>query len=99
VNIQDNYSYTRLHEAAKNAHLDIVKILLEKDRDINARNKEDQMPLELVQAEEIRSILQKARRDGKEMGSESCRYREAERRKKNVSDFSKSKEGARRFHE
>jgi ankyrin repeat protein len=30
VNGQDNYGYTPLHYAAKNEHLDIVKILLEK---------------------------------------------------------------------
>jgi ankyrin repeat protein len=59
-----------LHEAAKNWHLDIVQILLEKGVDINARNKDDQMRLELAQAEEIRSILQKARRNAKETKNE-----------------------------
>jgi ankyrin repeat protein len=88
-----------LHEAAKNRNLDIVQILHEKCANINARNKDDQTPLELAQAEEIRSVLQKARRGAKEKGSENCRCKEAKRRGKNASVLRKSNEGARRFDE
>jgi ankyrin repeat protein len=61
VNAQDSYGYMPLHKAAKNEHLYIVQILLEKGANINARNKDDQTRLELAEAEEIRSILQKKR--------------------------------------
>jgi hypothetical protein len=82
VNAQDKDNRMRLHGTAKNWHLDIIKILLEKGTDIKARNKKDQTRLELAQAEEIRFILQKARIDAKETKNESRRYREAERSRK-----------------
>jgi ankyrin repeat protein len=99
VNVQDNYGYMPLHEAARNEHLDIVKILLEKGADINARNKDDQTPLELEHEEKIRSLLQKARKDAKETISKIRHCKETKRRRKNANVFRIENETTCRFDE
>ncbi|WP_353287598.1 ankyrin repeat domain-containing protein [Wolbachia endosymbiont (group B) of Gerris lacustris] len=50
-----------LHYAAKNGHIDIVKILLAVDGiNINVKDKDEKTPFDLAKTEEIKALLKKA---------------------------------------
>ncbi|WP_353280459.1 ankyrin repeat domain-containing protein [Wolbachia endosymbiont (group B) of Silvanus unidentatus] len=61
VNAIDESEKTPLHYAAKNGHIEIVKILLAVDGiDINVKDKDEKTPFDLAKTEEIKALLKKA---------------------------------------
>ncbi|WP_241653931.1 ankyrin repeat domain-containing protein [Wolbachia endosymbiont of Nilaparvata lugens] len=58
VNAIDESEKTPLHYAAKNGHIEIVKILLAVDGiDINVKDKDEKTPFDLAKTEEIKALL------------------------------------------
>ena len=53
----DNGGYTSLHWAAHEGHLEIAKLLMVYGADLNARNNESRMPIDLARNEEIRQAI------------------------------------------
>ncbi|KRX95030.1 Tankyrase-1, partial [Trichinella pseudospiralis] len=60
VNAQDLWGFTPLHEAAQKGRTHLVTLLLNHGADPTIRNQENQIPLELATAEDVRVLLQDA---------------------------------------
>lgn len=60
TNVQDNDGNNELHRAASNGNLNIVKILLNNDKQLkSSKNKKGQIPLDLIDDTnlELKSLL------------------------------------------
>ena len=50
---------TALHIAVKNKNIEIIKLLLDNNIDVEKKNAEGQKPTEITDSQEIKSILEK----------------------------------------
>ena len=51
------YGMTPLHIAAENGHLEIAKLLMVFGADLNARNHQDELPIDMAHIEEIQQAI------------------------------------------
>ena len=59
---KNNHGETPLHIAAREGHIDIAELLINKGADINAKNNYGKTPFDCAKNEEIRQLLKEHRR-------------------------------------
>ncbi len=57
VNKKDGLGSTALHHAASEGYIDIVKFLLRCNADVRALNREQQMPMDVADGDDVRKLL------------------------------------------
>jgi len=57
VNKRDGLGSTPLHHAASEGYIDIVKFLLRCNADVRALNREQQMPIDVADGDDVRKLL------------------------------------------